>query len=243
MAASGVLGEVLPGQHRFERFASLVEDDGENFFAADGVLRLGSLIADGDQARAVATRWRLSNDDRDRLIEMTKAEVKVVSYMSIREVRRALYRFGAAAFKDWVRLRWAEDPKASNGVQWRALLAMADSWTRPVFPLTGENVMAAGVPQGLWSGVLSEVGVVGRRRVYRRRVFRWRSGEGCRAGDDLVSTVTLRRNSPTLVMAGLDPATQCAHVGARGRFSCSHTFVVSRPCRRAAARWPGQARP
>ena len=89
---------------------------------------------------------------------MTTAPVKVVSYMSIREVRRALYRFGAPAFKDWVRLRWAEDPKASNGVQWRALLAMADSWTRPVFPLTGENVMAAGVPQGPLVGrVLGEV--------------------------------------------------------------------------------------
>lgn len=158
MAASGVLGEVLPGQHRFERFASLVEDDSEGFFVPDALLRLGALIADGDQARAVATRWRLSNDDRDRLAVTTTAPVKVVSYMSIREVRRALYRFGAPAFKDWVRLRWAEDPKASNGVQWRALLAMADSWARPVFPLTGDNVMAAGVPQGPMVGrVLGEV--------------------------------------------------------------------------------------
>jgi len=158
MAASGVLGEVLPGQHRFERFASLVEDDVDSFFTADPLLRLGALIADGDQARAIATRWRLSNDDRDRLIEMMKTPAKVVSYMSILEVRRALYRFGVPAFKDWLRLRWAEDPKASNVFQWRALLAMADSWTRPVFPLTGANVMHAGVPQGPMVGrVLSEV--------------------------------------------------------------------------------------
>ncbi len=33
-------------------------------------------------------------------------------------------------------------------VQWRALLAIADSWERPKFPLTGEEVMAAGVPEG-----------------------------------------------------------------------------------------------
>jgi poly(A) polymerase len=158
MAASGILGEVLPGQHRFERFASLVEDDNDGFFAPDAVLRLGALIADGDQARAVATRWRLSNDDRDRLVEMMKTPVKIASYMSIIEVRRALYRYGVAAFKDWLRLRWAEDPKASNGIQWRALLAIADSWTRPVFPLNGANVMNAGVPHGPMVGrVLSEV--------------------------------------------------------------------------------------
>jgi poly(A) polymerase len=158
MAAASVLNEVLPGQHRFERFERLVQADNDNFFAPDSVLRLGALVVDTEEARETATRWRFSNDDRDRLVTMTTAPVKVVSYMSILEVRRALYRFGAAPFKDWVRLRWAEDPKASNVFQWRALLALADSWTRPVFPLTGENVMAAGVPQGPLVGhVLHEV--------------------------------------------------------------------------------------
>jgi poly(A) polymerase len=158
MAAASVLNEVLPGQHRFERFERLVQADVDNFFVPDSVLRLGALVVDTDEARETATRWRFSNEDRDRLVAMTTAPVKIVSYLSIREVRRALYRFGAAAFKDWVRLRWAEDPKASNGVQWRALLALADSWTRPVFPLNGDNVMAAGVPQGPQIGrVLHEV--------------------------------------------------------------------------------------
>lgn len=158
MAASSVLGEVLPGRHRFERFQQLVANDGDNFFDADAVLRLGALIGGDAQAREVATRWRLSNEHRNRLVEMLTPGVKVVSYMSIREVRRVLYRHGVAVFKDWVRLRWAEDPKPSNGVQWRALLALADSWTRPHFPLTGESVMAAGVPHGPMVGrVLSEV--------------------------------------------------------------------------------------
>lgn len=158
MAAASILSEVLPGQHRLERFERLVQADNDYFFPADSVLRLGALVVDTDEARETATRWRFSNDDRDRLVTMTTTPVKVVSYMSILEVRRALYRFGAPAFKDWVRLRWAEDAKASNGVQWRALLALADSWVRPVFPLTGDNVMAAGVPHGPLVGrVLSEV--------------------------------------------------------------------------------------
>ncbi len=50
-------------------------------------------------------------------------------------------------FKDRVFLKWAEDPKDSNAIQWRALLALADAWERPKFPLTGREVMRAGVPR------------------------------------------------------------------------------------------------
>ncbi|MCE9524103.1 MAG: CCA tRNA nucleotidyltransferase [Alphaproteobacteria bacterium] len=158
MAASGVLGEVLPGELMFERFQALCRVDGDNFFAPDELLRLGSLISDEGHALDVARRWRLSNDDRDRLIAMMTTPVKIVSYMSIREVRRALYRYGAERFKDLVRFRWAEDAKASNGIQWRTLLALADGWVRPVLPMSGGDVMSAGVPHGPLVGrVLSEV--------------------------------------------------------------------------------------
>jgi len=78
--------------------------------------------------------------------------------MSIRKVRKALYWVGAECFKDRVMLHWAVDPKLNNAVQWRALLAIADSWERPKFPLTGDEVMAAGVPQGPMVGrILREV--------------------------------------------------------------------------------------
>lgn len=158
MAASGVLAEVLPGPLNFDRFQRLCDNDGDQFLAPDSLLRLGAILTDVEQARGIAERWRLSNNDRNRLITMLSASVKVVSYMSIREVRRALYRHGADSFKDWARLRWAEDPKPSNAIQWRALGALADSWQRPEFPVTGTQVMAAGVPQGPLVGqVLGEV--------------------------------------------------------------------------------------
>jgi poly(A) polymerase len=158
MAASGVLGEVLRGELKFGRFQRLCEIDADSFFAADGLLRLGALLGDQPQASEVADRWRLSNADRDRLSDMLGEPAKIVSYLSVSEVQRALYRFGAPLFRDWVRLRWAEDGKLSNTHQWRALLALADSWVRPTFPLKGPDAMAAGVPQGPLVGkVLSEV--------------------------------------------------------------------------------------
>ena len=158
MAACGVLAQVLPGTLRFERFQRLCTVDADSFFVPDGLLRLGSLLSEESQAIETARRWRLSNGDRDRLVAMMTSPVKIVSYLSIREVRRALYRFGVERFKDLVRFRWAEDQKASNGIQWRALTALADSWVRPLLPMTGGDVMAAGVPQGPLVGrVLSEV--------------------------------------------------------------------------------------
>jgi poly(A) polymerase len=43
-------------------------------------------------------------------------------------------------------------------VQWRALLPTAQSWPAPSLPLSGDEVMAAGVPSGpLVGAVLREV--------------------------------------------------------------------------------------
>ena len=159
MAASGILGEILPGDLNIARLERLVAIDGGNFFTPDGVLRLAALLP-GDVAavRVVADRLKLSNADRERLIDLSTATERIVSYLSIREVRKLLYRLGTARFKARTFLRWAEDPKPSNYIQWRALLAMADAWERPVFPLTGREVMHAGVPEGPLVGrILSEV--------------------------------------------------------------------------------------
>jgi len=159
MAAASILSEVLPGALSMPRLERLAEIDAANFFAPDALLRLAALLpGDAATAHTTADRLKLSNAERDRLADIAGATEKIVSYLSIREVRKFLYRLGIARFKDRVFLRWAEDTKASNAIQWRALLAMADAWTRPKFPLTGREVMAAGVPEGPLVGqILSEV--------------------------------------------------------------------------------------
>jgi poly(A) polymerase len=157
MAATGILSEILPGPLDIARLERLCAIDAANFFVPDPVLRLAALLAD-NQAAAIAERFRLSNKDRARLEDLGGAQEKIASYLSIREVRKWLYRLGRDRFKDRVFLRWAEDAKASNAMQWRALLALADAWTRPAFPLTGHQVMQAGVPEGPLVGrILGEV--------------------------------------------------------------------------------------
>lgn len=156
MAAVGILGEILPGHSNIARLERVAAIDADNFFPPDPLLRLAALLDDG--AGAVADRFKLSNAERYRLTDVVGAGEKIVSYLSIREVRKFLYRMGPQRFRDRVLLRWAQDPKASNAIQWRALLALADAWERPVFPLSGRDVMHAGVPEGPLVGrVLAEV--------------------------------------------------------------------------------------
>jgi poly(A) polymerase len=158
MASSGILAELLPGNILIPRLERLAQIDANNFFKPDPILRLASLLPDAEAVRATADRFKLSNVDRTRLEDIVNSKEKIVSYLSIKEVRKLLYRLGANEFKDRANLRWAEDPKDTNAIQWRALLAVADAWDRPEFPLTGREVMNAGVPEGPLVGrILSEV--------------------------------------------------------------------------------------
>jgi poly(A) polymerase len=160
MAAAGVLGLVLPGQLNFARFEAMAANERDTFMEPDAVLRLAAILNAGEgQADWIADKWRLSNKDAERVSTLTAANPpKIVSYLSIREVRRTLYRIGVSRFVDFCRLRWAEDKKLSNQMQWRALIAMSQSWTRPKLPLTGAQVVQAGVPAGPEVGrVLAEV--------------------------------------------------------------------------------------
>jgi poly(A) polymerase len=159
MAASGILTKVISFELNLARLERLVAVDAANFFAPDAVLRLAAMLpADLAKIVALADRWKLSNLDRERLEDLAGASEKIVSYLSIREVRRLLYRLGPQRCRDRACLRWAGDPKESNAIQWRALLALADAWQRPVFPLTGRDVMSAGVSEGPLVGrILGEV--------------------------------------------------------------------------------------
>lgn len=159
MAAAGILAEMLPGTLDIPLLERLCAIDGANFFTPDPVLRMSALLScDAAAAAAVADRFKLSNRDRLRLEDITTAQEKILPYLSIREARKLLYRLGRERFKDRVMLHWAADTKTSNTVSWRALLALAEMWQRPVFPLTGREVMQAGVPEGPLVGqILHEV--------------------------------------------------------------------------------------
>lgn len=140
---------MLPEASRLDRFEHLVDVEANQLFTCDALLRLASMLdLDKDGVAALAARLKLSNKDRARVTAMLTDKTKIVAYLSIREVRKALYLIGAECFRDRVMLGWAGDRPGHNNFQWRAMLAMADSWTKPEFPLTGQMIKQAGVPEG-----------------------------------------------------------------------------------------------
>ena len=159
MAGTGVLGQILPEVQGLSRFEGLVAIETEVVFSHDALLRLAALLpAEPAAGAAVAARLRLSNAQRDRLVAALGTEPPLVSWMSPRQTRQGVYRLGAQAFCDRATLAWAASDRPAAAIQWRALLPMAQSWPRPTLPLTGEEVVAAGVSRGPQVGtVLREV--------------------------------------------------------------------------------------
>jgi poly(A) polymerase len=159
MAKTGVLGQVLPMAGDLAAFDQMVEIETEQLFTCDPVLRLAALLPDNEiGAGKAAEALRLSNDQRDRLVQAMGKTPRITSWMSPRESRRAVYKIGVATFSDRIKLAWARSDRSAATHQWRGLLALAESWTPPPFPLTGEDVINSGVPKGPMVGqVLREV--------------------------------------------------------------------------------------
>jgi poly(A) polymerase len=159
MAATGVLSSIMPFVKSLARFEGLMAIETEQLFENDPELRLAALIPDDPKiAIELAERLRLSNALKERLIEAIGKSPRIVSWMSPRETRRAVYALGVKTFSDRVKLAWAGADRTATTPQWRGLLALGETWTPPAFPLTGEEILKAGVPKGPMVGeVMREV--------------------------------------------------------------------------------------
>lgn len=159
MAETGVLSEILPAAPDLARFAALAELEADQLFECEPVLRLAALLPNDQIAAAtLAERLRLSNADRERLVAVVSPTPALKSWMSPREIRREIYRVGNAVFRDRAKLAWAAAPGTAAVMQWRGLIALADGWSPPVLPISGADVVKAGVPKGPMVGeVLREV--------------------------------------------------------------------------------------
>ena len=159
MAGTGVLEVILKAPANLDRFDALVEVEADQLFECDAVLRLAALLPDDQVAAArLAERLRLSNPDRDRVIAALSPTPALKSWMSPREIRREVYRAGRPTFRDRAKLAWAASPRTAATMQWRGMIALAEGWTAPVLPLSGQDIMNAGVPKGPLVGqVMREV--------------------------------------------------------------------------------------
>ena len=132
------------------RLKALVAIETGQLFEWDAERRLAALLPDDALAVArIAARLGLPAALAERLASaVPDGRARIVSWMSPREIRRAIYRIGGQAFRDRVMLAWASSERSSTAPQWRMLLVYPDTWTPPGFPITETEIGAAGVTPG-----------------------------------------------------------------------------------------------
>ncbi len=158
MEQAGVDEIVWPEATCTDSLSRLIALESNAFLPNDPLQRIAAALPDQIVARALCQRLKVSNDERARLVAAHADHGRIVSYLSMRELRRMLYRMGQEAFVDQAKISWAQDPRERATPQWRALIAFAQGWRRPEFALTGDQVIAAGVAPGpLVGAVMREV--------------------------------------------------------------------------------------
>lgn len=108
----------------------------------------------------LANRLKLSNRDRARLKQICDPPLQISPDMGELAENKALRKYGIERVLDLALLKWGEEMYARTNLPserkrgWIALLERATRWTAPVFPLTGQDVMALGIEPGPQIGKL-----------------------------------------------------------------------------------------
>jgi poly(A) polymerase len=163
MEKAGVLGRLIPIARKIDRLTALAALEGMIGLDADPIRRLAALIEPTRrEASQVAARLRLGRIDTDRLDSLTANRGQCSPDMSEAVLRRSLYRVRTRHFRDLLLLDWSEaivrDRAAAMRTAdgWKKILDYAQAWEQPELPVSGEDVMGFGVPEGPGVGEMLE---------------------------------------------------------------------------------------
>ncbi|HEY0526223.1 MAG TPA: CCA tRNA nucleotidyltransferase [Stellaceae bacterium] len=150
MLEDGVLSVLLPAARRADRLAALTAIEPP---PPDPLRRLAALldISSAAEAEAVGERLRLSNRETKRLAAVAEPPWPVDLAADERTQRRAIYRLGTDLYRDLVLLRAAAaaaDGDHSAPGRAGGLLAVADAWPPPRFPIGGREALSLGLVPG-----------------------------------------------------------------------------------------------
>ena len=159
MSEIGLLDDYFNGIGINDAFVNLIEIESKISFSIDPILRLSTLIENSlDKANTIIKKLPLSKSESTDLLKLSTLNKKIVSYMSMKEVRYLLYLLGRDGFQKQILVNWAKDTNNKNEVNWRSLYEVAQSWEKPSFALTAKDVINMGISQGPMVGdILKEV--------------------------------------------------------------------------------------
>ena len=159
MSEIGLLDVYFDGTSINDAFVNLIEIESRISLSIDPILRLSTLIENSlDKANTIIKKLPLSKSDSTDLLKLSTLNKKIVSYMSMKEVRYLLYLLGRDGFQKQILVNWAKDTNNKNEVNWRSLYEVAQSWEKPSFALAAKDVINMGISQGPMVGeILKEV--------------------------------------------------------------------------------------
>lgn len=159
MRTTNVLAEILPESAKWgiDSIPGLIRAEQELNWQVDPMLRLMAMIRPHQETvQILAKRLSFSNAERDRLFEWS-ASSPPKSDMTEAELDKWLYRQSFQGAIDAMRLevvhlRNRDHEKDANSMV--DLLAMAEKWKQPVFPVRGSDLTAIGIESGPQLGAL-----------------------------------------------------------------------------------------
>ncbi len=158
MRQAGVLSEILPESEKWgiDAIPALVAAEQAFGWQPEPLLRLAAIVPpDVERLEAMAKRLRLSKTEAAFFSAWAKAP-RLPAVIADTAFARLLYRHGSYGLDTSLRLALAtsrqkseNDPAqlAETGRLW-GLLGKTENWQKPVFPLTGADVLAAGIAAG-----------------------------------------------------------------------------------------------
>ncbi|MCF3641655.1 CCA tRNA nucleotidyltransferase [Rhizobium sp. TRM95111] len=157
MRQTGVLGEILPESERWgiDAIPALVDAERAFGWPVDPLARLAAIVPpDGERLKGLAARLRLSKAEA-AVLDRWSAAPAIPEKIADTAFDRLLYRHGSDGIALRLRLALATaraKPGDAAAMAFAALcqrlLKRADGWRKPAFPLSGTDVLAAGVPAG-----------------------------------------------------------------------------------------------
>lgn len=166
MRQTGILTDILPETEKWgiDAIPGLVATEGALKWSPDPLLRLAAIIPpDGERIAGLAERLRLSKAEAATLAEWAAAPA-VNPEVTDAVFARELYRHGQAGLQRRLRLALSsaraqavnDDAALMKAGRISNLLAQAERFERPRFPLTGGDLLKAGIAAGPKVGALLE---------------------------------------------------------------------------------------
>ncbi len=151
MRTTGIVQRVLPESWGIDAIHRLVAAERTQGWPADPLLRLEAMLPpDLAKVKALAKRLKLARAEAKRLNAWAKA-LDIDAALDETALAARLYRHGAEAVRDRLVHGFARAAQAGNQPDAAALrkqISFAENWRKPVFPLKGKDLLAAGMKAG-----------------------------------------------------------------------------------------------